>query len=212
MHNSPDQPDRSDEGGFTLIELVVAMSVFGAVMVMAMTAVVTLQKDTNRIANEESAVTQARSALTDIDRQVRSGNVLYAPGNELETAGCTATSATATSGNCMRIYTQANGNQRCVQWQVLGTGELRTRSWSATWQTDGIVTSWKTVARGLVTTGGDPFTLQGATTAFSARLLDLRFEVSVPQSSRTVRLDSSLSGRNTNYGYDSGTCRPAPAA
>lgn len=203
---------RRRDDGFTLLEMLVAMSVFGLVMVMAMTAVVTLHRDTQRVADDESAVTQVRAALTSIDRQVRSGNVLYAPGNELETAGCTADSATATSGNCMRIYTQSNGDPRCVQWQLLSDGLLRTRSWSPTWETDGVVSGWKTVARGLVTTNADPFTLQGATTSFASRLLDLRFEVSVPRSSRTVHLHSSLSGRNTNYGYDPGTCRPAPSA
>jgi hypothetical protein len=118
----------------------------------------------------------------------------------------------------MRVYTQANGLERCVQWQVLdddaepGTQLLRSRSWSPDWQTDSNYTGWTTEARGLMGTPSTaPFTLQGAVNAYSSRYLVVRFEArDQRRGDDPVVITSSLSGRNTNYGYDGGMCNPAP--
>ena len=215
--------ESEQDGGFTMIELVVTMSVFGGVMVLVFALLGIVQRDTVRVADRESALTSSRLAVAQIDRQVRSGNVLFAPGNEAEgqphgTVGCSSPVGDPNVGNCMRVYTQSNGAERCVQWQVTpddstpGTSVLRTRSWSPTWTTDAIVSSWSVVARGLSTTGGPPFALQGGSTAYNSRLLDVRVRVKVAGSERTQDVATSLSGRNTFYGYDPNTCNPVPPA
>ena len=212
-----------DEDGFTLLELVVTMSVFGGVMALVFAVLGTVQRDTVRVADRETAVTSSRQAVAQIDRQVRSGNVLFAPGNEAEgqphgTAGCSSPVGNPSVGNCMRVYTQSNGAERCVQWQVTpdpavpGTSSLRTRSWSPTWSTDAIVSDWSVVARGIVSAGQPPFALQGGSTAYNSRLLDVRVRVKVKDSDRTEEVATSLSGRNTFYGYDPNTCNPVPPA
>lgn len=206
----------SDEEGFTLIELLICMAVFSVAMIIVTKAVTRVQVYARDAQGSADANSEARQALADIDRQVRSGNVLYSPANETSPSTCTAVGTDA--GTCMRVYTQANGLERCVQWQVLsdpavaGTSIIRSRSWSPTWQTDGNYTAWATKARGLVgTASGPPFKLQGAATSTSSRFLVVQFEARDPRRpGAAVLLTSSLSGRNTNYGYDAGLCSPAP--
>lgn len=207
-------PSRRDDEGFTLIELLISMIIFGVAMgivTQAVTKVQTYARDAQGSADSSS---ELRLALADIDKQVRSGNVLYSPANETTPSSCTATGTDA--GTCMRVYTQANGFERCVQWQVVADPAnpsrtvLRSRSWSTTWQTDGKFTDWVVKARNLVPGQTRPFALQGAATASSSRYLQVRFEAVDPRRSSPAVITSALSGRNTNYGYDAGLCSPAP--
>lgn len=209
--------DRSrDDEGFTLVEMLVSMIVFGIAIAMVYTALIKVQSYTTDVQGSADANSELRQAVAVIDRQVRSGNVLYSPANETTPSTCTPSGTDA--GTCMRVYTQANGLERCVQWQVIadsahpGTQLLRSRSWSPEWQSDGNFTAWKTEARGLVGTPSTaPFTLQGAVNAYSSRYLVVRFEARDPRrGDHPAVITSSLSGRNTNYGYDGGMCNPAP--
>ncbi len=193
------------------------MMLFTGILFVTYLVLATVQSQTADTLAKSDDASRARLGLAQIDRQVRSGNVLYSPAGELGTTGCTATtvppSAVPNAGNCMRVYTQANGVQRCVQWQVVG-GFLRSRSWSPTWQTDGLVSSWQTVAYNVVNAStAPPFALQGSTTSYGARLVDVSLHVQSPNTrGPATRITSSLSGRNTHYGYDPGLCSPVPAA
>ncbi|MBA3232354.1 MAG: prepilin-type N-terminal cleavage/methylation domain-containing protein [Propionibacteriales bacterium] len=191
--------DRNDSG-VTLVELLISMSIFSLVLAITYAVLITVQRQTRDATGRADAVGDARLSLEHIDRQVRSGNVLYDPASE-------------TLPLSMRVYTQANGSQRCVQWQVYN-GVLRTRSWSPTWQTDGEVSEWAVAARNVVNTSATPpFTLQGGSTAYGSRLIDVTLRVKAPNTGGSaIDVTSSLSGRNTAYGYDPGICSPMPAA
>lgn len=188
---------RRDDSGMTLVELLISMGIFAAALAMTYTVLITVQGQTKDTTARADSVDNARIALQQIDRQVRSGNVLYNPTSESLPLS-------------MRIYTQANGDQRCVQWQVSGS-KLQTRSWSPTWQTDGQVSGWAVVAHDVInTTSNPPFAL-GSSTAYGSRLLDITLRVKSPNSKgKPVDVTSSLSGRNTAYGYDPGVCSPIP--
>ena len=191
--------ERSD-AGTTLVELIISMTIFSLALAMVYGVLITVQRQTKDATSRADSVGNARLALQQIDRQVRSGNVLYNPASEALPLS-------------MRVYTQANGDQRCVQWQVWN-GKLRTRSWSTTWQTDGLVDGWAIVARDVVnTTATPPFALQGGSTAYGSRLVDITLQVKSPTAGgNPINVTSSLSGRNTAYGYDPGVCSPVPAA
>jgi type II secretory pathway pseudopilin PulG len=224
MRSRLDAVRRDGEEGFGLVELLVSMIVFGVSIGMVYAAAIAIQGRTSKVEASAEAVSQVRQALAQMDRQVRSGNVLYAPGNEASGADATAGCSTPTSpvdtnvGTCMRVYTQANGAERCVQWRLRpdaaapGRAVLESRSWQPAWQTlgAGSVSSWDVIARGL-RAAPDPFTLEGGT-AYGARLLNVRLEAVDPRRGNPVVLTSSLSGRNTNYGYDAGQCTPVPPA
>jgi hypothetical protein len=176
------------------------MMLFILIMAGIYGVLINVQRQSRDVAGREETVGNARLATEQMDRQIRSGNVLYDPSAEPLPLS-------------MRVYTQANGDQRCVQWQVYN-GALRTRSWSTTWQTDGNVTAWGVIARGLQNTAATPpFTLQGGATAFGSRLVDIDLLVKDATSSGNVlEVKTSLSGRNTQYGYDPGVCNPVPSA
>lgn len=211
---------RTDEGrdnGFTLIEMLISMMVFSVAIAMVYTAIIKVQHYTTDVQGSADANSELRQAVAVIDKQVRSGNVLYSPANETSPSSCTASGTDA--GTCMRVYTQTNGLQRCVQWQLIndpahaGTQMVRSRSWSPNWQTDNAYTGWRTEARGLVAVPSQaPFTLAGAVTATSSRFLVVRFEAKDPRRKGSAVVTTSLAGRNTNYGYDGGLCNPAPPA
>jgi len=206
------------DSGFTLIEMLISMIVFSIAIAMVYTAIIKVQHYTTDVQGSADANSELRQSIAVIDKQVRSGNVLYSPANETSPSTCTASGTDA--GTCMRVYTQTNGLQRRVQWQVItdpahpATQMLRSRSWSPTWQTDNAYTSWRTDARGLVATPSQaPFTLAGAVNTTSSRFLVVRFEAKDPRRRNSPAvITTSLAGRNTNYGYDGGLCSPAPPA
>lgn len=194
------------DSGVTMVELLITMTIFGTILAVIYGVLISVQKQTADTVKRADSVDQVRLALSEIDRQVRSGNVLYNPIYE----------AAIGFPMSMRVYTQANGMQRCVQWQIIG-GALRTRGWSTTWQTDppGAVTPWRTIARNVVNTSAEtPFVLSGGgTTAYGSRLVDIRILVKDPGAGgKPAEVLGSLSGRNTLYGFDPGICDPVPAA
>ena len=187
---------RQPEDGLTLVELLVSMLMLSVVTAASYGVLIRVSNQSNDIQGREQTVAAARLALQSLDRQIRSGNVLYDPALE-------------SLPNSMRIYTQTNGNEKCVQWQLLN-GVLRSRSWSPTWQTDGIVSAWGNVARDIVNTAS-PFTLD-STSAYGSRLINISFDVRNTRSAGTVQtVATSMAGRNTEYGYDTGVCTPVPA-
>lgn len=201
------------DAGLTLTELLVSMIVFAVAMVMITSATIIVMNTTGDARAQAQTVTELRQSVAVIDRQVRSGNVLYSPANEPALlSSCTADGTTG--GSCMRILTQANGTEKCVQWQVLADptddGILRMRSWAPDWQTTGDLTGWSTVARGLRADAGAPFTLLGASTPYKERALKLRVVGIDGRSGKDVTVESTLTGRNTSYGYDAGQCTPVP--
>ena len=71
-----------DEGGMTLVELVVAMGILSIVMLVLTSTLSSIQR---AVVEEDVRIRlndQARLAMQSIDRLVRSGNILYDPVDE----------------------------------------------------------------------------------------------------------------------------------
>lgn len=208
------------DSGMTLIEMMVSLVIFSIAMGLVFSAVILVMKQANAAQQSADAVTEVRQALAQMDRQVRSGNVLFSPVNEVRPgSACEASTVpNEQAGTCMRIYTQSNGPQRCVQWQMVedsvaadGSLVLRSRSWAADWQSSGDYTPWTVVARGLELEPGQyPFELMGASTPYDERLLQVSFLATDARQGEPIEISSSLSGRNTTYGYDANQCTPIP--
>jgi len=175
------------------------MALMSVIMVVTTTVLVGVQAQTRDNLARAESVAQARLGLARVDRQVRSGNVLLNPDKEALPMS-------------MRVYTQANGDQRCVQWQVTGS-VLRMRAWSLAWETDGNVSPWETVALGIQNTEANPpFKLQETIDMSSPRVVDVTLAVRDPAAGgKDVVVATSVTGRNTIYGYDPGVCSPVPA-
>ncbi len=160
---------------------------------------------------------QARLAVQQIDRQIRSGNVLYDPAKEgLLAPLFVAPDPVAVAngifpGLSIRVYTQANGDQRCVQWRI-NNGTLQTRSWSEAWTVDGDVSGWRNVAENIINTSAasPAFSLDTAS-GFGDRLINVRVLTNADTArQKTVEFKASVTGRNTQYGYNPNICNTIP--
>jgi prepilin-type N-terminal cleavage/methylation domain-containing protein len=194
--------DSTDERGFTLIEVLVSMVVFSIVIAIAFTAIINIQKQTADTAARDDPVTQSQLGLALMDRLIRSGNVLYDPALEALPMS-------------MRVFTQANAQEKCVQWQI-AAGDLRMRTWSPTWQTDGMVSTWSVTARHLVNSNlpaDVPFKLVGTPTEYEPRMVQILLRVqNTKAGGKPIDVTTTLTGRNTIYGYDHDICNPIPPA
>jgi type II secretory pathway pseudopilin PulG len=190
------------EGGFTVVELAVSTLILGVVTLVFTSNLASLQKavggETNRSINND----QIRLAMEQLDREIRSANLLYDPDP----------SATP-DGYHLRVYTQSNGVPfRCVEWRVTGS-ELQRRvrspgygvAWPTTWQT--IATNVVNVANGVKS-----FSLDHDPSRYP-RTIDVTLWVSsTPTNQSTIQKETlAITGRNTSYGYPSSVCDPMPA-
>ncbi len=194
----PGEAEDTDRG-FTLIELMIVLFLMTVVFAMCLNSLVSLQRSVVTTDSRTQALDQVGLAVQQIDREVRSGNIFYAPTN---------------NGMTMLVYTQANGNQRCVQWQVNGT-LLQSRSWSQTWQTDGspTVVPWSTIATGVTNASTTPTTPAFTVEGVAARILNIDITTdSANSQSGGSEVTDSVEGRNTVYGYSATACStPFPA-
>jgi prepilin-type N-terminal cleavage/methylation domain-containing protein len=224
------------DAGFTLIELMISMSLLSVVMLIFLSALFTAQNTVNRSTARSTSNDQARLAVQEFDREIRSGNVLYDPANCPPPPGNPVGPPTCypalgvTQNMTLLIYTQTNANTRnpgnqCVQWRItpidsFGLSRLEKRAWSVNWQTDGIVSGWRDIAEDVVNRqppGGGPavpvFSLD-TTASYGSRVIKINIQTNgAPKNiaSPTVTTAASITGRNTEYGYPSNICTTIPA-
>jgi hypothetical protein len=187
------------------MEVTVASMLLLIALAMAFSLLTTVSTSVARTDARGQTNDQVRQAVQEIDRQVRSGNVLYDPSTEVSDP----TNFIA-PGLSMRIYTQANGVQRCVQWRIKA-GTLQMRSWSETWAVDGVVTSFGNVATNITNTASTPAFSLDPSPGFGGRLLklDVLAQINSVQGAQ-VEIVDSVAGRNTTYGYPTSVCASIP--
>ncbi len=220
-----------DDAGVSLTELLVSMAVFSILMAIVTSVMISLTYQSKDTLARTRALQEARLGVAQIDRQVRSGNVILNPALEdFDSSGVAPYFS-------MRIFTQEDGVDRCVQWRVIDTdedgfGNLEFRSWDPQYPIVNEFTAWGAVANNLIemdvvpTSESDilrhdpttwpPFWVDGAASGdtiaqfvrITLRLKDPRErEDSLPLSVSTV-----VTGRNTVFGYPASSCTNAPLA
>jgi prepilin-type N-terminal cleavage/methylation domain-containing protein len=199
-----------DDDGMTLVELVVAMAVFGLLALVATRAQIAVARDTTRTLLSAQEVSAVRLAVDTLDRQARSAVSLA---DDSALAGCGGLGAGTT---CLRLSTVFQDRDRCAQWQVLadasapGTAYLRTRGYSPSWATDGDVEPWRTLARGLrtPTAAAPPFVVAPLTGGVPT----LTIEITAPDPASRgglATISTSLTPRPLLYGTPSTACSGA---
>ncbi len=192
---------RRDEG-MSLIELTMAIGLLALVIVAVLTTLNVTQTNIDKQMSRSDSNDQLRQAFQSIDREVRSGNVLYDPTQEVFAGGDVA------AGMSLRIYTQANAPTRgsqawCVQWRITSSRELQSRRWLPGW-TDATntsqVTGWRTVATGLTnrTDNVAAFSRIGS----AGNLLSVRLRANNDPSAKkgsAIEVQQAVSGRNTQF-------------
>jgi len=189
------------EDGYTVIEMMVAMSALAIALTIFTSLLINVQTNvgaqTDRSVNED----QGKLAMEQLDREIRSGNILYDPLVDDPT------------GFRLRVYTQTNGTPfRCVEWRVSGGDLLRRQrdpGYGLPWPAN-----WRIVAEHVVNVdrGVKAFTLDPDPTK-GFRTLDVTIIVNVDPSHPTsdVKLSQAITGRNTSYGYPVSVCDPKPS-
>ena len=197
------------DDGMTLVELVVAMSMLSIVLLIFTSVLASVQRTVVVNQRYSEANDEARLALQQLDRELRSGNVINDPAETL--SGYTV-------NQYLLVYTQASlptrGQAQCEIWRVTTTGELQARRWvpgSSDWETE-----WRTVAEHIVnrSTGVNTFTMNSDPLK-GERTVDVRLQVNpdlTGSPNRTIELRASLTGRNTSYSYPVSICQTLPTA
>jgi prepilin-type N-terminal cleavage/methylation domain-containing protein len=197
------QNEQENQAGYSLVELLVVMTIFSGLLSIVFGVLITVQRQTKDTLSREQQIFQAKLGLAQIDRQVRSGNVLIDP------------TAPGELPRSLRVYTQTDGVRRCVQWQVTTPG-LRFRSWDPGWNTGaGTVDPWRVIARDVRSDPAAPPTFEPVTTAGNSQAQSIRVRLWVKASDaggKPVEATTVLTGRNTIYGYSADVCSPVPSA
>lgn len=199
------RPLGNAEGGYSMIELVITMTMLLLVFATLLGVLDSVNRGVARQQDRSISNDQARLAVEQLDREIRSGNVLYDPDDEV-------------SGNySLRIYTQANATTRtpafqCVQWLIEDQKLIR-RSWPP--GEPEAVGDWRTIAENVVNVlEGQPAFALDPDADKGGRTVDIVLLInSTPDdpTNRTVRIETSLTGRNTSFGFPEDVCDPVPA-
>lgn len=198
------------EEGITLAEVVIAMAILSVVMLVFTSTLASMQRAIVEQDVRSQLGDSARIVLQSIDRQVRSGNLLYDPTAEAGTVDPFGVSA---SGYLFRVYTQAqfggDEDPRCAAWFVDDDRRLLYRSWPPL--DAAAATDWQVIATGIVNRdqGEEPFVLDATGRTLT---VDLRLNPDLEhQPEATQTFTAALTGRNTAFGYPSNLCQDLPA-
>ena len=199
-----------DECGITLVEVMVATAILGIVMLVFTSTLASMQQAVVAEDVRARLNDQARLALADLDRQVRSGNLLYDPDDE---SGTVDPFGVVAAGYMFRVYTQTKfkptDEPRCAVWLIDDKQRLLYRFWPVQEPDD--ASDWRVVAEHIVNReiGAPAFALDPSGRTLTATLqanVDLEHDESATQ-----EFSESLTGRNTSFGYPNNVCADLPS-
>jgi prepilin-type N-terminal cleavage/methylation domain-containing protein len=201
--------DLNAEDGFTLAEMIVASAILSIVLLVFTTTFATIQRSVSEQQVRSINNDNVRLALENLDRLVRSGNVLVDPA--VVNTDC---KATGSAYQCLLAYSQANGTTllpaRCIQWRVDGT-TLQTRWWEPGDKAT-TTTAWREVATGIRNLQTSPVTQTfrlDPDPLKQGRAVEVLFIVGTGAGGvdgPVARVEASLTARNTSYGYLADAC------
>lgn len=218
-----------DDSGMTLAELLVSMFIFSLLMAITTAIMINLLYMTRDNLGRVDAAQEARLGISQIDRQVRSGNVIMDPANE------TIAGSGVAPYYSMRIFTQEGTAPKCAQWRVIADpgdefGRLEYRYWSPNYHTDPFVADWAVVARNVVVPAAttpdpddpatwppfwkDPSTLVSGAASTPAQNVRITLRLKTPEmkaDAQPVSISTVVTGRNTVLGYSESNCSVIPA-
>jgi prepilin-type N-terminal cleavage/methylation domain-containing protein len=164
---------RPEDSGFSLIELIVAMSIFGALLVLFATTILNFTTATTRTVQTSDQGSEARDVFNLFDRQVRSASAINRP-------------VEVGTNWYVEFRTDALPPSTCTQWVLrTATHTLATRSWITGVTPPATPSSWRTIATDVVnltgplSAGGQPpftFTLATVTSPRQQLITSLRFK------------------------------------
>jgi prepilin-type N-terminal cleavage/methylation domain-containing protein len=214
------RPLATNESGMTMVEMSVAMMLMVIVAVVYLNTLTSVYTGANRQQKRSQINDEARNAVQQIDRAVRSGDILYDPTESVSSPGCGGYACVPNFS--LRVYTQYNGSlagsasapatmdasgHQCVQYLINNRTLLR-RTWTPV--TRASVSGWRTIATDIVNQDVSP-QVPAFARETGNRILDVTFvlnnRLGQADAPRTVRVETSIAIRN----YGSGDpCTPIP--
>ncbi len=180
--------DRGDDRGTTLIEVIVAMSIFSVIITIFGVAVTQWTQSIVRgdaIADQTSA---ARTAFDFLDRQVPAASAVNYP-------------VLSGSSWYLEFRTDATSPSTCTQWRLdTDTQLLQWRTWPTDTGVLGTPTAWRTAATGVVNSvdpSQKPFSMDKVDAQYAQQRLDMRLRLQ--QSTGPVtQSNATFTARNTS--------------
>jgi prepilin-type N-terminal cleavage/methylation domain-containing protein len=198
------------DDGMTLVEVIIATSLLGIVSLVFTTVLASVQNAVVAQDVRTELNDQSRLALADLDRQVRSGNLLYNPSSE---TGTIDPFGVAASGYMFRVYTQVKfagtDDPRCSLWAIDDEEQLLYRWWPVL--DPDAATDWRVVTDGVVnrSVGTPAFVLDATGRTVTVTIKANADYAHDPTATQTFT--ESLTGRNTSFGYPSDVCSDLPS-
>jgi type II secretory pathway pseudopilin PulG len=201
---------QSGERGMTVIEMTMTVALLSVVLGILFTVLVSVQNNLVRQTSRSNSNDQVRLAVEQLDREIRSGNVLYDPSAESDPTHYIF------PGMSLRIYTQANATtratsgaagSRCVQWRIKydlarKNYELQRREWV---QDSTTSTDWRVVADHL--TNRESPTKPAFAVDPARRIVNVSLVANDnTRNGSNAQVDTTIEGRNTIYGYPNTVC------
>ncbi|MHB8296276.1 MAG: hypothetical protein ACYDH5_17010 [Acidimicrobiales bacterium] len=190
------------EEGFGLLEQVIALSIMILVLGVVLSSLLEVQTTVATATRRSRSNDLVRLAVARIDAGVRSGNIVYTP---------------SATGSSLLIETQAYGSDSCVEWS-LSNQVLYTRSWLVPSAPSAPPASlaWVPMVTHVVNDTLSPpvplFSLDTAEASFAGRVVSVDVIVNASNTAASAaEARSSVTARNTEFGYPAGACQPVPA-
>ncbi len=206
-----------DERGFTLVELLVTMSILSVVLASAYAVVASVQTGFENQSNRDTNVTQINLAMQELNREILSAqafSVAHWNGSQFSLV------ATGSSDNALIVYTQANATSRegsspgptagfsCDEWRVVNN-QLQVRRWAPNWRDNPgtLVQPWRTLAQ--ATQVSASFLMPGSAD-YGGRLLQATVNINqAPVGSQATHATSEtteFTGRNVQFAPPISVC------
>lgn len=176
------------DGGHTVLELLVAMSIFTTILAVIGSAILVMISDVRKSDNLSAANSSIRMVFSRLDKQVRYATAINRP--------------VLVNGTDWYVeFATVDGHNAaiCYQWRLLGaTDALQERSW---YGVPGTAPSFVTVATSVTNNPGTqpPFVFTPATLSVPVQQLTVNVIVARgPKSTATVNMTATFVARNTD--------------
>ncbi len=176
----------SSEDGFTLIEIMVSMSLMTFFLAMFTGAVLQMYKVSNKTQAVTDSSTQINIAFERIDKQVRYASAISPPNQTKSPLGAWY----------VEFVNTTSGSDSCYQLRIYNS-QLQERSWTGT---PTVPPTWLSLASGVVVPASTPFSFNTAAGSQTAQRLQLSLTTTASSGSTTTNSQTAVTFEAMNSG------------